>query len=236
MPVIHTSIEVEVPARIAYDQCTQFEDFPGFMEGIVEVHQTDEVNLRWAARIAGVTREWDAKITEQIPDQLLAWTSTGGTRNDGLATLDALAAHRCEAGLRMGPEPDGVADPSRVTGSIPVVLVFVEPLVGPEVDHLVEDLGVHLAEFGRHRVQLLVVANVDEETAGLAASWTEGDVRVLADADGALADRYGVTYSAGAPTAVLIDSDGDVGAIWVEGPGSDMVDALLRRVQRLASS
>lgn len=301
MSVIHTSIEVEVPVRIAYDQWTQFEDFPRFMEGVVEVHQTDQVHLHWIARIAGITREWDAKITEQIPDQLLAWTSTGGTRNDGLVTFDALAAHRCEVSLRMDLEPDGVAevlgdalgliesrvngdlrrfksfvehrnrptgswrgevdrgvvvtdgppadtpgevpastggvvDLSRVIGSIPVVLVFVEPLVGPEVDPLVEELGAHLAEFGRNRVQLLVVANVDEETAGLAASWTEGNVRILADADGALADRYGVTYRAGVPTTVLIDSDGDVGAVWVEGPGPSLVDALLRRVERLASS
>ena len=110
MSVIHTTIEIEVPVRIAYDQWTQFEDFPRFMEGIEEVRQVDETHLHWRARIAGVTREWDARITEQIPDQLVAWTSVDGTRNDGLVTFEALAAHRCQVGFRMDLEPDGLAE------------------------------------------------------------------------------------------------------------------------------
>ena len=88
-------------------------------------------------------------------------------------------------------------DLSRLIGSIPVVLVFVEPLVGPDTDRLVEDLGQRLADFGRSRIQLFVVARVDEATAEVGASWTDGNVRVLADADGALADHYGVTYRSG---------------------------------------
>ncbi len=301
MSVIHTSIDVEVPARIAYDQWTQFEDFPHFMEGVEEVRQTDATHLHWVARIAGIQREWDARITEQIPDQLVAWTSVDGTRNDGLVTFEARGAHRCEVGLRMDLEPDGVAetvgdalglvearargdlkrfksfvehrnrttgawrgevdggtvvsggapadapgevpastggmvDLSRIVGSIPVVLVFIEPLVGPEVDGLVADLGAHLVDFGRNRVQMLLVAQVDEETAGHAATWTEGNVRILADSDGALADRYGVTYRTDAPTTVVIDQEGDVAGVWVERPGPGFADALLDRVEHVAAT
>jgi uncharacterized membrane protein len=78
MSQIEQSIEVGVPVRTAYNQWTQFEEFPKFMEGVKEVKQLDDVTLHWKAEIAGVEREWDAKITEQEPDQRIAWTDIGG--------------------------------------------------------------------------------------------------------------------------------------------------------------
>ena len=71
-------VDVDVPVRTAYNQWTQFEEFPRFMEGVEEVRQLDDKRLHWNATIAGKEEEWDAEITEQIPDQRIAWTSKGG--------------------------------------------------------------------------------------------------------------------------------------------------------------
>src|SRR5437764_11700985 len=80
---VEKSIEVKVPARTAYDQWTQFEEFPRFMEGVEEVRQLDDKRLHWRAKIAGKEEEWDAEIDEQTPDQRIAWRSTSGAQNDG---------------------------------------------------------------------------------------------------------------------------------------------------------
>ncbi len=87
MSTIEQSIEVKVPVRTAYNQWTQFEDFPHFMEGVEYVKQLDDVTLHWKAEIAGQTREWDAKITEQTPDQRISWTNIDGVYNSGVVTL-----------------------------------------------------------------------------------------------------------------------------------------------------
>ena len=87
MSTIEESIDVQVPVRTAYNQWTQFEEFPQFMEGVKTVQQQDDVSLHWTAEIAGQEREWDAKITEQIPDERIAWTSTSGTGNAGVVTF-----------------------------------------------------------------------------------------------------------------------------------------------------
>jgi Polyketide cyclase / dehydrase and lipid transport len=87
MPTIEESIEVEVPVRTAYNQWTQFEEFPKFMEGIEQVHQKDDTHLHWRASIGGQTEEWDAKIVEQIPDRKVAWKATTGKGNAGVVTF-----------------------------------------------------------------------------------------------------------------------------------------------------
>ena len=74
MSQIIESIEVDVPVRVAYDQWTQFEEFPRFMEAVEKVEQLDDTTLRWTAEIAGVKKTWKASITEQTPDQRIAWT------------------------------------------------------------------------------------------------------------------------------------------------------------------
>src|SRR5678815_5719860 len=79
MSKIEKSIDVNVPARIAYDQWTQFEEFPSFMEGVESVTQIDDSHLHWRANIGGTIEEWDAEITEQIPDKRIAWRSTRST-------------------------------------------------------------------------------------------------------------------------------------------------------------
>ena len=84
MTTIEKSIEVDVPVPVAYNQWTQFEEFPQFMEGVEEVRQLDAKRLHWKASILGVTREWDAEIVHQTPDQQIAWRAVGGTQNDGV--------------------------------------------------------------------------------------------------------------------------------------------------------
>lgn len=76
MAIYEHAVEVNVPIQTAYNQWTQFEDFPQFMEGVENIAQIDDYKLRWKANILGVTEEWDAVITEQTPDQRIAWTST----------------------------------------------------------------------------------------------------------------------------------------------------------------
>src|ERR671924_2137395 len=90
MAMVEESIEVNVPVRTAYNQWTQFEDFPRFMEGVESVRQIDDTHLHWVAEIGGERREWDAEITEQQPDARVAWKATGGHGNSGVVTFKPL--------------------------------------------------------------------------------------------------------------------------------------------------
>jgi uncharacterized membrane protein len=87
MSTVEESIEIDVPVALAYDQWTQFESFPQFMDGVQEVRQLDATHLHWKVEIGGHAAEWDAEITDQRPDQRIAWKSTGGTPNDGVVTF-----------------------------------------------------------------------------------------------------------------------------------------------------
>ena len=110
MSTIEQSIEVEVPVRTAYNQWTQFEEFPKFMEGVEEVKQLDDVTLHWTAQIAGQVREWDAKITEQTPDQRIAWTDIGGATNAGVVTFHKIDDNRSKVMLQIEYDPDGIVE------------------------------------------------------------------------------------------------------------------------------
>ena len=110
MSKIEKSIDVNVPVRTAYNQWTQFEEFPMFMEGVEEVTQLDDSHLRWIAEIGGVEREWDSEITEQIPDQRIAWRSTSGPANSGVVTFQKLNDDETRIYLEMDYEPEGVVE------------------------------------------------------------------------------------------------------------------------------
>jgi uncharacterized membrane protein len=88
------AIEVDVPLSTAYNQWTQFEEFPSFMDGVAEVRQITDTELRWRASIGGQEREWTAQITEQVPDRRIAWRSVGGLANGGIVTFDRAAESR----------------------------------------------------------------------------------------------------------------------------------------------
>jgi uncharacterized membrane protein len=110
MSTIEKSIEVNVPVRTAYNQWTQFEEFPRFMEGVKEVNQLDDTHLHWKAAIAGQEKEWDAEITEQTPDQRIAWTSRGGAINGGVVTFHRLSDAKSKVMLQLEYAPQGVAE------------------------------------------------------------------------------------------------------------------------------
>ena len=110
MSTIEQSIEVNVPVRTAYNQWTQFEDFPHFMEGVEKVNQIDDVNLHWVAEILGQHREWDAKITEQIPDERIAWRNVDGATNAGVVTFHRLDDNKTKIMLQMEFDPEGFAE------------------------------------------------------------------------------------------------------------------------------
>jgi len=112
MSTIEQSIEVNVPVRTAYNQWTQFEDFPHFMEGIEKVNQIDDVNLHWVAEILGQHREWDAKITEQIPDERVSWTNTDGATNAGVVTFHRIDDNTTRVMLQMEFDPEGFGEKS----------------------------------------------------------------------------------------------------------------------------
>jgi uncharacterized membrane protein len=107
---IEHSIDVDVPVREAYDQWTQFEEFPQFMDGVERVEQLDETHLRWTAEIAGQEKEWDAEITQQEPDQRVAWQSTGGERNAGAVDFHRIDDRRTRVTLTMDIQPDGAVE------------------------------------------------------------------------------------------------------------------------------
>ena len=110
MSKILESIDVDVPVRTAYNQWTQFESFPRFMEGIEKVEQLDDTTLQWTAEIAGQKRTWKARITEQIPDQRIAWTSIEGARNAGLVTFHRLDDNKTRVTLQVDVDPEGPLD------------------------------------------------------------------------------------------------------------------------------
>jgi uncharacterized membrane protein len=104
------SIEVNVPLRTAYNQFTQFEDFPQFMKSVKEIRQLDDKRLHWKANVAGEDKEWDAEITEQIPDKRIAWRSIGGVRNAGVVTFHKISDNVTRVTLQMDYQPDGALE------------------------------------------------------------------------------------------------------------------------------
>jgi len=101
------SIDVDVPVRVAYNQWTQFEEFPRFMDGVSSITQVADDRLHWIVDIAGVTREFDTTITEQIPDERVAWATTSGPSHAGVVTFHTLDDDTTRVTLQMDFEPEG---------------------------------------------------------------------------------------------------------------------------------
>lgn len=104
------SIEINVPVKSAYNQWTQFEDFPQFMKSVKEIRQLDDKHLHWVANVAGETKAWDVEITEQIPDKRIAWRSITGVKNGGVATFHKISDTSCRVMVQMDYEPDGALE------------------------------------------------------------------------------------------------------------------------------
>lgn len=110
MARVEKDIEVEVPLHVAYEQWTQFEEFPRFMDGVEEVRQLDDRHLRWTAIVGGKREEWDAVIREQVPDQRIIWQNTSGAENAGVVRFDRLGERRTRVHLEMSYDPEGFVE------------------------------------------------------------------------------------------------------------------------------
>jgi len=110
MSKINKTIEVDVPVATAYNQWTQFEEFPKFMDGVEEVRQIDDTHLQWVASVGGKRNEWKAEITEQKPDQRVAWRSTEGKDNAGVVTFEPLSDQRTKVMVELNFAPEGIVE------------------------------------------------------------------------------------------------------------------------------
>ena len=110
MAKIEKDIVVDVPVSVAYNQWTQFESFPEFMEGVKEVVQLDEKRLRWLTEIKGNDQEWEAEITNQVPDRHIAWRSVTGTPNAGSVRFQPEGEGKAKVSLELTYEPQDAAE------------------------------------------------------------------------------------------------------------------------------
>jgi uncharacterized membrane protein len=110
MSTITEIVEVEVPASTAYNQWTQFESFPEFMENVEEIRQLDATHTHWVTKVGGVSREFDATITEQHPDERVAWHSDAGPNHAGVITFHRLADNRTRVTAQMEIDPEGFVE------------------------------------------------------------------------------------------------------------------------------
>jgi uncharacterized membrane protein len=110
MGTVEESIEVAVPLRTAYDQWTQFEEFPQFMEGVKEVQQLDDKHLHWVVEFGGRRHEWDAVVTEQRPDERIAWRNTDGKENAGVVTFHRIDDTHTKLMVQLDFVPEGIVE------------------------------------------------------------------------------------------------------------------------------
>ncbi len=150
MASVVESIDVNVPLSTAYNQWTQFEEFPRFMEGVTEVRQIDDTHLQWAAEIAGKDERWDAEITEQRPDERVAWKSTSGPANAGVVTFHRIDDDTTRVTLQMDVEPDGAVE------SVGTALGFLDRRVKGDLERFKEFIEGRGTETGAWRGEVEV--------------------------------------------------------------------------------
>jgi len=135
MERVEKVVEVDRPVSTVYNQWTQFEEFPSFMDGVKEVRQLDDTHLHWRAEIWGKEKEWDAEITEQEPDTRISWKSTSGAPNAGTVRFEPLGADRTRVRLVMAYDPEDTVEKagdalgmftSRVESSVQEFKRFIE--------------------------------------------------------------------------------------------------------------
>jgi uncharacterized membrane protein len=145
MERIEKTFEINCPVHTVYNQWTQFEEFPRFMDGVKEVRQLDDTHLHWRASIGGKDKEWDAEIVEQVPDQRIAWRSTSGAANAGSVRFEQLGQDRTRLQLTMEYQPETAVE--KAGDAVGLVSAKVEKAVEKFKD-LVENRG---AESGAWR-------------------------------------------------------------------------------------
>lgn len=145
---IEKSINVNVPVHTAYNQWTQFEEFPKFMEGVKEVMQLDDKRLYWRAEIGGKEKQWDAEICAQLPDSKIAWRSTSGARNDGIVTFSKRDHNQTRVTLHLDYDPHGMVE------NVGDALGFVSRRVEADLKRFKEYIEARGAESGAWRGEI----------------------------------------------------------------------------------
>src|SRR5918993_719594 len=192
---VEKSVVVDVPVETAYNQWTQFEEFPHFMGGISEIRQLDDTTLHWVAEIGGVKRQWQAKILEQVPNQKVAWAATEGATNAGAVYFAEAGAGRTTVRLELEYEPEGVVE------TIGDKLGIVERRVQADLEKFksfIEDEGYETGAWrgtvpgaaGTPGVEAAAASRGDSGSAGVSAK------TVIAGAAGAAAAAAGVAAAA----------------------------------------
>ena len=153
MSQITEAIDVSVPVRTAYDQWTQFETFPKFMEGVKSVRQLDDQTLEWVADVGGRTKTWEARITEQRPDERIAWTATEGAHNAGVVTFHRLAEGESRVTLQLDVEPEGPIE------SVGTALGVVQRRVKGDMERFKEFIEARGVESGAWRGEVNQTTN-----------------------------------------------------------------------------
>lgn len=148
MPRFESSIDIDVPVRVAYDQWTQFESFPHFMEGVESVVQVDDRTLDWTASIAGQRREWRAVITDQTPDVRVAWKSVDGSENAGAVLFDAIGPETTKITLRIDADPEGPVE------TVGAALGFLERRVEGDLERFKEFIEARRMPTGAWRGEI----------------------------------------------------------------------------------
>jgi len=198
---VEKSIQVDVPLSTAYNQWTQFEDFPYFMGGVKEVRQLDDRRLHWVAEIAGVRRQWEASILEQVPDQRIAWAATAGATNAGAVRFEPAGPASTIVHLTLEYEPEGVVE------QVGDKLGIVERQVRSDLERfkaLIEDEGY---ESGAWRGA--VNEDVGVGTPGVEhAAASEGDKGKAGVSGKAVAAGVAAVAGAAAATAAAVKSSG----------------------------
>ncbi len=112
MSTVRKSVDVDVPVKVVYNQWTQFESFPEFMDGVESIIQTDATHSHWVVKVGGVTREFDTEILEQTPDQVVSWRSTGGDTggHSGRVSFETLSETSTRVNIELGWEPEGLVE------------------------------------------------------------------------------------------------------------------------------
>jgi uncharacterized membrane protein len=155
MSVIEKTIDVAVPRRTAYDQWTQFEEFPVFMGGIERVEQVDDKHLHWKGSIAGIEREWDSEIIHQEPDERITWLTTQGLQNDGTVSFASVGPDHTRVTMRVEFEPEGFAE------KVGDALHLVDLRVAKDLDNFKEFIEHRETETGAWRGDIKPTGEVD---------------------------------------------------------------------------
>jgi uncharacterized membrane protein len=145
MATIEKSKDVNAPISTVYNQWTQFEEFPNFMEGVESVTQLDDARLHWVGNVGGQQKEWYARITEQLPDERIAWTSEGGVFNAGVVTFHRIGPEETRVMLQMEYEPENFVE------SVGDTLGFVDRRVDGDLNRFKEFIESRGVETGAWR-------------------------------------------------------------------------------------